>query len=165
MVDTAIRAATFLAAKAPRQPDPVNVLQPRTEPRQPTAQDVARFTKYMQAIDDPTVVVRGLARGDVSREQVEAVRAVYPRLFSVMQGRIQEEVAKLPRALPYPTRVALSVMFDVPLDASMSPKMVAGFQSQYGQQGGAKQPAPTRLDVQQIVKATAPATSRIEGGQ
>ena len=164
VTDVAIRASTFLAGKAPRDAQPVNVLQPKTEPRQPSAQDVAKFAKYVQAVEDPTCIVRGLARGDVSREQVEAVRAVYPRLFAVMQGRIQEEVAKLPKALPYPTRVALSVMFDVPLDASMAPKMVAGFQQQYAGQGGGPKPATRKLDVDQIVKATAPATSRIEGG-
>jgi hypothetical protein len=158
----AVRAATFLATKAPQSPPSVNTLQPRTETRKPTPADTAKFAKYIEAIDDPLIVVKGLRSGHVTREHVEAVQATYPKLFAVMQGRLAEEVGKLPRALPYPTRVALSVMFDVPLDASMRPEIVTGLQQQYAP--AQKGPGPARRPLQIDAKTMAPASARIESG-
>lgn len=158
----AVRAATFLATKAPQPPPSVNTLQPRTETRKPTPADTAKFAKYIEAIDDPLIVVKGLRSGHVTREHVEAVQATYPKLFAVMQGRLAEEVGKLPRALPYPTRVALSVMFDVPLDASMRPEVVAGLQQQYAP--ASKGPGPSRRPLKLDTKSMAPASARIESG-
>lgn len=161
----AIRALTFLATRAPKPPPAINTLQPSMDARKPSATEVARFAKYVEAIDDPTVVVKGLRSGQVSRDQVEAVKQVYPKLFAVMQGRIQEEIGKLPKELPYPTRVALSVMFDIPLDASMRPEIVRGLQQQYAPPSAAKQPKPLSRPLQMKgISGIAPASARLESG-
>lgn len=159
--DVATRALTFLATRAPKDRSVVNGAQPRTESREPSRQETMRFSRYVEAIDDPLIVVKGLRNGNVTREHVEAVREVYPRLYAVMQGRLAEEVAKLPKALPYPTRVALSVLFDTPLDASMRPDIIAGIQSQYMQPKSQRMPPSRPLNVSSITHA--PASARIEG--
>ena len=156
----ATRALTFLASRAPKDRSVVNGAQPRTESREPSRQETMRFSRYVEAIDDPLIVVKGLRSGNVTREHVEAVREVYPRLYAVMQGRLAEEVSKLPKALPYPTRVALSVLFQTPLDASMQPAIIAGIQSQYSQPKSRGLP-PTRPIK---ITSNAPASARLEAG-
>lgn len=156
----ATRALTFLASRAPKDRSVVNGAQPRTESREPSRQETMRFSRYVEAIDDPLIVVKGLRSGNVTREHVEAVREVYPRLYAVMQGRLAEEVSKLPKALPYPTRVALSVLFQTPLDASMQPAIIAGIQSQYSQPKSKGLPPTRPLKI----TSNAPASARLEAG-
>ena len=155
----ATRAVMHLQAIAPRAPSPVNALQP--EKRSITPQQAASFAKSVDAVKDPTILVRQVVSGQVSRETVEAVRAVYPSLFAVMQGRLLDEVAKLPRELPYPTRVSLSVLFDVALDASMKPAVIAGLQSQYSAPSTGGTPPPRPLNPNAF-RTAAPASARQE---
>jgi hypothetical protein len=155
----ATRAVMHLQAIAPRAPSPVNALQP--EKRSITPQQAASFAKSIDAVKDPTILVRQVVSGQVSRETVEAVRAVYPALFAVMQGRLLDEVAKLPRELPYPTRVSLSVLFDVALDASMKPAVIAGLQSQYSAPSTGGTPPPRPLNPNAF-RTAAPASARQE---
>ena len=155
----ATRAVMHLQAIAPRAPSPVNALQP--EKRSITPQQAASFAKSVDAVKDPTILVRQVVSGQVSRETVEAVRAVYPSLFAVMQGRLLDEVAKLPRELPYPTRVSLSVLFDVALDASMKPAVIAGLQSQYSAPSAGGTPPPRPLNPNAF-RTAAPASARQE---
>ena len=155
----ATRAVMHLQAIAPRAPSPVNALQP--EKRSITPQQAASFAKSVDAVKDPTILVRQVVSGQVSRETVEAVRAVYPSLFAVMQGRLLDEVAKLPRELPYPTRVSLSVLFDVALDASMKPAVIAGLQSQYSAPSHGGTPPPRPLNPNAF-RTAAPASARQE---
>lgn len=155
----ATRAVMHLQAIAPRAPSPVNALQP--EKRTITPQQAASFAKSIDAVKDPTILVRQVVSGQVSRETVEAVRAVYPALFAVMQGRLLDEVAKLPRELPYPTRVSLSVLFDVALDASMKPAVIAGLQSQYSAPSTGGTPPPRPLNPNAF-RTAAPASARQE---
>jgi len=155
----ATRAVMHLQAIAPRAPRPVNALQP--EKRTITPQQAASFAKSVDAVKDPTILVRQVVSGQVSRETVEAVRAVYPALFAVMQGRLLDEVAKLPRELPYPTRVSLSVLFDVALDASMKPAVIAGLQAQYSAPSHGGTPPPRPLNPNAF-RTAAPASARQE---
>lgn len=155
----ATRAVMHLQAIAPRAPSPVNALQP--EKRSITPQQAASFAKSVDAVKDPTILVKQVVSGQVSRETVEAVRAVYPSLFAVMQGRLLDEVAKLPRELPYPTRVSLSVLFDVALDASMKPAVIAGLQSQYSAPVARGTPPPRPLNPNAF-RTAAPASARQE---
>lgn len=166
---TATRAMIFLQKKAPHEPLPISPLQPNAGNRAPSRVEVAKFAKYVEAIDDPTVVVRGLQSGHLSREHVEAVKEVYPRLFAVMQGRLQDEIAKLPKQLPHPTLVALSVLFDAPMVRSMEPAVVRGLQAQYapakgGVGGPSKLHVPTPLNLAPILAVGGLQTHRIEKG-
>lgn len=160
----ATRAAMHLQGNAPKPLPPQNRLQPQLAKPTYAPADVARFAKRIEAVRDPVgSVTRGLESGDISREQVEAVKAVYPKLYSVMQGRLMEEVAKLPRELPYSTRVALSVLFEVPLDASMQPAAIRGFQASYTPAEKAGAPRPTPLNPDVFRRSSAPASARLEG--
>ncbi len=172
---TATRAMLFLQQKAPHEPQPISPLQPNAGNRPPSRMELQKFSKYVEAVQDPTVVVTGIQSGHLSREHVEAVKAVYPKLYAVMQGRLQDEIAKLPKQLPYPTLVALSVLFDAPMTKGMEPAMVRGFQQQYAPPGakgkGGKGPMgpaplhiPKNLDVRPILAANSLATQRIERG-
>ena len=159
----ATRAAVHLQQTAPKPLPPVNALQPQRERPTYSPNDVAKYAKRIEAIQDPTMLARGVAKGTVSREHVEAVKAVYPRLFAVMQGRLLEEVAKLPSELPYQTRVALSTLFEVPLDASMRPEIVAGLQAQYAPKNAKHGTPPPRPLNPATFRSGAPASARIEG--
>lgn len=160
----ATRAAMHLQSTAPKPLPPQNALQPQLAKPTYAPADVARFAKRIEAVKDPVgSMTRGLERGDISREQVEAVKAVYPKLYAVMQGRLMEEVAKLPNALPYQTRVTLSVLFDVPLDASMRPEIIRGLQAAYTPSEKAGKQRPTNINPDVFRRSTAPASARLEG--
>lgn len=94
----------------------------------PMVSDTERdtFARYVKAATDPASVVERMAKGDITPEEVDTLKAVYPQMYSAIQARVRDEVLAHQadgKQLPYDKRVTLGVLFDVPTDASMQPEV------------------------------------------
>jgi hypothetical protein len=118
----AVTATQFLHSKLPRPPGDGSTLTPLVSNWKPSKAEVAKFNRYLKAVENPMSVIEGLADGRISRESVEALREVYPRLYEATRMEIARQAAELKERLPYATNVKLSLFFDVPLDPSMKPE-------------------------------------------
>jgi hypothetical protein len=130
-----IKAINFLAAKIPKRP--YETLFPSGKQRDftPSSMEIARFERYLQVVDSPMTVLQELKQGTLTREHVEALRTVYPDLYS----RIQQQVlAQLQDAkedeIPYSKRVQVSILLDIPGDDSLLGKNVAALQANFTRQ-------------------------------
>ena len=114
------RKLEFLASKAPKQASVPGLLKGDGDWRPGKAQ-LESFARYVHAAEDPASVLEDLAHaGHVSIEGAETLRVVYPSMFAEAQKLLLQKAPDIQRTLPYSRRVALSVMFNVPVDGSMS---------------------------------------------
>ena len=124
------RAIDFLEARVPvgfrRTASPFPQKEPTDAGVSPIQAD--RFLRYVEAVADPVGVVEAAARGEVTREGVEALREVYPDLFEDVKARVMAEAEASPDPLPFQTQTQLTIMFGTPMRPSLDPEIVARIQ-------------------------------------
>lgn len=125
------RAAAFLQSKLPTMEPPgpfggggyVNPLE------------VDRWLRYRGAVVKPGAVVGRLYTGTITHEDVEALRAVYPKHYEQLARGVMDALADAAdsgRAVPYESRVALGRLLDLPLDPAQAPDRIAAVQAMFG---------------------------------
>lgn len=127
-----LSAAQFLYEKAPKN-DTETSLNPFIESWRPSDAEIAQWERYAAAVQDPLGVLDEIEAGTVSSEAIEALRAVYPNLYNEIQQTFAGKIGELRKQLPYQKRLTLSMLFDLPVDASTTPQFVAAMQSAHGQ--------------------------------
>jgi hypothetical protein len=131
------RGIAFLDSKAPKQ-----TMLPGMVPGDgiwhPSKAALDEWAKYVRAVNDPASVLEDLSKGRITMEGAETLRVVYPLLFAEAQKRLLDAAPKMQKTLPYPTRVAIQIMYQIPLDSTMTPAHVQ-FLSQNASAAG---PAP-----------------------
>lgn len=142
LAEVASRATSFLAAKAPKPPPAPLGLAALQQPWKPPASEVARFSRYVIAVEQPLSVLDDVGAGLVTSEGVEALSAVYPGLLGEMRQRLLEKVAARQQPLGYQQRMTLQRVLGSPLDASDTPAAIAVFQAAYAPKDEQGQPAP-----------------------
>lgn len=129
------RGIAFLDSKAPK-PSILQTMLPGDGVWKPSRAQLDEWGKYVHAVGDPASVLEDLAKGHVSMEGAETLRVVYPELFAEAQQLLLQAAPRLQKTLPYPTRVAISIIYRVPVDASMAPGHLQYLQSAQGPQAG-----------------------------
>lgn len=130
----------FLASKAPRSKPSA----PGMPPIEPDKIQAAKFERYLRAVTDPTSVLDDAERGDLMPEAIEAMKAVYPSIFSEIQTRLADRVINAP-SIPYKRKTQLSALLGQDMTGTLNPKMIASAQSAYGsapQQQAPQKPVP-----------------------
>lgn len=123
------QAANFLATKSPKPYTPPFGTSTITDP---VAE--ARWQRYVEAVTDPSAVLERLADGTVTSEHVEALQAVYPRIYEQLRESIVEELSSAQaegRNVPFDARMTLGVLFDVATDPGLVPSVLLAIQSAY----------------------------------
>jgi hypothetical protein len=154
LIDTVTRKLAFLDSKAPKRPQVPTLLRGDGTWR-PGKSELQRFGRYVDAAENPAGVLEQLAStGTVSIEAAETLRTVYPTLYREAQLQLLQRAPDIQETLPYSRRVALSVMFQIPVDGTMDPSYL-----QFLQQG---QPAANAAPAQGS-PAAAPPTPTTSG--
>lgn len=117
------RGLKFLDGKAPKQTVMPGML-PSDGHWKPSRSALEQWGKYVAAVNNPAGVLEDLAKGHVTLEGAETLRVVYPRLFAEAQRKLLELAPTFQRTLPYARRVAISIMYQVPVDGTMDPSHV-----------------------------------------
>lgn len=126
------RKLQFLADKMPRADAPPIPLGKKAMPWIPGNAQIAQWSRYVGAAEDPMGVIERAADGHhVSVEEVETLKTVYPKLFEEAQKRIIDKAMNAPTEMPFRRRVQMSMMFDIPFDSSATPESAAFLQSAY----------------------------------
>lgn len=124
-----IRKAQYLASVTPKEPPPS--LLAKGKGWTPSQVDANILARRLHAIDDPVAVIDSVNNKNLTREGAETVKAVYPKLFADAQQRLIERIAEIRETVPFPQRLRISSLFDVPLDRSLEPGTISVLQSVY----------------------------------
>jgi hypothetical protein len=127
--DQAMQRVAFLASKMPRSPF-VGVPGDRW---QPSDFQLSSFARSVAAAENPSQLIDEMATGHVSRETVEATKALYPVTFAKVQEAMTLRLsdATVADRLPYTTRLTLAKVFGLQTEPSLRPDFVARIQSVY----------------------------------
>lgn len=142
---TAIRGMEFLSDKLPKGREDAYSAQPHLERPRVSDAEAARFKRYLAAADDPTIVFDEAKKGTLTREHVEAVKAIYPSLYDEMRVQIMESLATSKKKLSYTRRIQLGILLDLPTDKTLSPEFLSAIQGTYTQGAGEAESPPPAL--------------------
>lgn len=112
----ATKGAVFLASKVPTPTTNSRSFTPNADAPIPSGVEIAKFARYWSAVSNPLSVLRDLEDGTVTREQVEAVQAVYPRLYQRIQETVRERIMDADErgiSIPYQARLQLDLLLDL----------------------------------------------------
>jgi hypothetical protein len=143
----AIAGATFLWDKMPKDPRGEEYLLPHMSKWEPSEAAMSKWERYIAAVDDPMSVLDDMKNGVLTREAVEAIKAVNPELYSEMVTQVIEQLPKLQEDLPYERLSQLSILLDMPLHPTQTGQFVATMQANYAREGEViepKGPPPSR---------------------
>lgn len=113
----------------------------------PSTLEMAKFERYLSAIENPLSVLDDLEKGKVSRDSIEAIQAVYPKLYEKIQIEVMTSIQDSPDMIDYKKRLQLGVLLNIPTDAALVPSNIEALQSHFketesSQTGGAMEQNP-----------------------
>lgn len=143
---TAVRAIQFLAQKAPKTVP----MGPGMPDLPASKSDLLRFQRYLAAIDNPMLIIKHAQSGLVTAEEVEAVQAVYPRLFAEIRSELTNALvtdsAERPSLAPlsYKKRLGMSMLLKSDMTGVMKPNLHMAAQAAYRAQRQGSQSIPSK---------------------
>jgi hypothetical protein len=142
---TAAAKVAYMSSKLPRKPE-IGGLQIGPDKWQPSDLQMRSWARTVRAVEDPGGVEERLLHGNITPEDGEAYRTVYPERFAALQSAIFEAAPSLAKTLPMKRKIALSVFTGVPLIPALQPNVLAvlqgNFASEAGSAGGTQSPQP-----------------------
>jgi hypothetical protein len=103
---------------------------------------IRTWSKYVEAAEDPAGILEDAAAGrSVSMEAAETLKSVYPRLYQEAQKRLIQQATAGEVKIPFNRRIQLSLLFELPMDASMDPAYASYLQAPYQAAPVSQQPA------------------------
>lgn len=130
MSSAASRAVQFLASKVPR---PTQV-SPFSPPVEPSEIEKMTFRRYADAVLDPVGVMSRIHDGSLMKADLEALQAVYPKLYASMRDAVTEQMTQAitkKEMVPYKTRLGVSMFLGAPVDRSLEPASIVSTQSTF----------------------------------
>ena len=165
IVERSAVAVTFLASKVP------DVYEPAFGNGTPIVapEELDRFERYVNAVQDPLGAVEKVMTGSLSLEHAEALRVVYPKIYGEMQSKALEMLGRRKqegRRISDESLVQLGLMLDMPLTDSLKPGFLASLQSPAMTTPGPG-PAPVSPRAPKPIEVTARRTDlgRLESGE
>lgn len=128
------RATQFLASKLPAQDQP----SPFEKPFQPSPSELAKFNRYYQTVENPLSVLQHVKNGTLSKEHMETLESVYPKLYAEMQNSVMDKITtkltKDPGSVPYSTKLMLSMFTGQDLSNSLKQQNISSAQQAFAMQ-------------------------------
>jgi hypothetical protein len=126
------RGVEFLHSKLPKRP--VASISPALDrPWRPSDLELARFERYADAVNNPATVIEQMQRGTLTKEAVEAIGAVYPKLHEDIRSRFMEQMVEAKTRLDFRRRAQLENLFGQSLGDTNSGARFAMLQSSHAQ--------------------------------
>lgn len=124
-------AFNYLYGQLPKPPAPPSPFAPSIVYK-PSDQEISNFMQKLQVVNNPLSVLDELKYGTLTKNHIDALQAVYPK----MQGLIQQKVMKhvmdgKAKPMPYQNRLKLSMLMGAPMDSSMTPQAMAFYQNTF----------------------------------
>jgi hypothetical protein len=149
MVGDAYSRLNVLAAKYLQDhiPKPSRMPSPFVKQNwKPSDQEISAFERRVHAVNNPLSIIDDIGAGTLSREAVDAVKTIYPRLYANIQQRVMDQLIENPQEMGYNNRLKLSRLLDLPLGNEFQPQNIVKLQLNF-EADDSQSPAlkPTKL--------------------
>jgi hypothetical protein len=126
VVGTAVRAADFLASKAPKFIER-DIFTEKND--QISDYETAKFNRYLKVVENPFTVLEDINAGKLTAQSIEALKTVYPALYQQINDRVFEILGSKNNKLTYTQKTQLSLLLGIPVTSTMDPKFIAKMQN------------------------------------
>lgn len=161
----AVEQTRYLASKLPKHPaGTVPSLTPQLDKPKPSAADRTDFLRAVDAVEDgPPGIMKRVAKGTITKQDVEVMRQFYPKSLEEAQHLIVAKCADRTKPLNYQTQLRLGTLFGVPTTPTLEPAFLSKVDASFAvhpqapnSNGPAQPPRHASMPAQlSIAKATA----------
>lgn len=146
VTQTMVRGAQYLATKLPpSKADPYAVQPQFDDADRMSDAERSAFLRAAEAVSNPTMILEEARKGTLTRDHVEAVKAVYPALYEEMRAQVLQSLVDSKTRVPYSRRIQLGILLDIPTDKTLSPEFLSAIQGTYAQGAGEAESPPPAL--------------------
>jgi hypothetical protein len=131
IANTLTNAVQFINSKIPRSNKETGVVQFMKKAWRPSDIEVAKFERYLHAVDNPTKALEQIKSGNLSRETVEVLKHVYPNLYDEIRSKTMGYISEHAESMSYSKRLQVGILLDIPSDFSLLPQNIMGLQQQF----------------------------------
>ena len=128
---TTAAAIGYLSNQAPVPPPNLSPMQAKAW--QPSDAQVRQYNQLYRTVDMPLSILSDASQGTLTRQQVDAINAVYPTLMGEIRQRIVKRIEENPDISASSRRMA-SLILGLDLDGQFSPATFNSAQQMYQQQ-------------------------------
>lgn len=136
---SAVAGVNFLASKVPQIPNQ----GPLAHKYEPSQTEMSTFNRYYDAVENPVGILKQAAAGTLTTEGIEAVKAVYPKLYEQMTSSILDKISTH-KNVPYKSKLMLSLLLGQDMDGSTLPAMIQANQAAFAGNKKEDQPGPVK---------------------
>lgn len=116
----------------------VNSQKPRSLKQTPLDQDlplnplqIAKYNRVLTIANQPLVVLDRIKSGAITTDEIKALKAMYPNIYSRISSKIEQEaINALAKGIdiPYNTKLGMSLFMQRPMDSTMLPTSIIAAQ-------------------------------------
>lgn len=133
-------ALQYLNQQLPKPIGPTGILNKQAF--EPSDAQIAQFERKLSVIMDPTVTLSALKQGTLTADHMQAMQAVYPKIYQQMQKRTFNWMTKQTKPVSYQMRMRLSLFMGMPLDSSLTQEGIMGLQQSFAGMGDPNEKPP-----------------------
>lgn len=126
----AFNAIEFLKMKMPKDPNTKFQVFPAQAVFTIPPSERAKFERYVEVVNDPTVALKKMTDGTLTAEHVEALQVVYPKMYAEAQRTVMEMLGEK-KSLTFKQKVQLGLFMQAPTMPAYDPTIFASIQTQY----------------------------------
>lgn len=134
LIQTMTNSINFLQEKLPVSPIAGQTLLYTNQNSLPSMPSIMRFMRYVETVNDPNSILMHVAGGSLTKEHMEAITTVFPRLYQDQKKYLLQEFAGKQPNLDGARRASLSKFFQQALDPSLQTNFIQNTQQFYEQQ-------------------------------
>jgi len=163
MLSTATRGTQYLESKLPNDMEAGGLIPVK---KQPSDLDMSKFVTASRVIDDPSIMLEHMKEGKISRDEVDAVKAVYPEIYKDIQSKVMQELSNMAakdKTLPYDKVIQLGILLDIPADKTLRPDFIQSMQRNFaGSASPQRGPSASRGAPKRMVNIASGTSTEIE---
>lgn len=125
-----ITAMNFLHSKVPSNPFAADAVNPNKAFTAYNSSQISKFYKYVNAVNNPNVVLQHMANHTISPEEQEVMQNVYPELYGAYQAATLSKSSDLEKGLSYNQKRSLGTFMNVKTP-SFSPEHIKMLQNNF----------------------------------
>ena len=127
------RAIAYLHSVMPRGVLHTSLLDNDDSPIVPDT-EMQKFMNIFEAVNSPTSIIQSFRKGELSREAVQAVKHVYPEVYSVFVEEAIDHYSN--KKLNYQEQIQLGVLIDQPVNRTLTTEYITRTQTIFSDQSG-----------------------------
>lgn len=119
----------------------------------PSQLELAKFSRYLEAAENPMSAIEDLKNGTLTSEKVETLKIIYPNIYQQMREAAMSMAQNKKETIPYTKRLQLGILLDINTDESLKSENIAALQAAHqGAQPTQQLPGPAKSQLKPGVK-------------